>query len=167
MKKFNQKGISLVTLTVAIVLMIIITSILIYNAQIGAKVKTLNKMYNDIEVLSDKIATYYSTYGAIPVSIKYNNAEVIQTIENAQQLSPNDNENYYVIDLSALENLSLNYGREYEGVTQDNATDKSDIYIINEQSHHIYYVKGITLDNIKYYTNDTDDKIDLYIENKE
>ena len=166
MKKFNEKGISLVTLTVAIVLMIIISSVLIYNAQVGTKVKNLNKMYNDIEVLSDKISTYYSTYGAIPASIKYTNTNAIQTISDSKQLSPNDNENYYIIDLSALENFSLNYGREYEGINETNVNDKSDIYIINEQSHHIYYVKGITLDNIKYYTNDTDDEINLYIENQ-
>lgn len=162
MNKSKEKGISLITLSIAIILMIIITSMLVYNAQTGTKVKALNKMYSDIEVLSDKIITHYSSYGAIPASIPYNNQSVIQQIDNSKQLSPNDNENYYIIDLSALENLSLNYGRDYEGINSENASSKEDIYIINEQSHHIYYVKGIVLDNVTYYTNDLDDEINLY-----
>lgn len=162
MNKSKEKGISLITLSIAIILMIIITSVLVYNAQTGTKLKALNKMYSDIEVLSDKIITYYSNYGAIPASISYNNLSVIQQINNSKQLSPNDNDNYYIIDLKELENLSLNYGRDYEGINSDNASSKEDIYIINEQSHHIYYVKGIILDDVTYYTNDLDDEINLY-----
>lgn len=164
MSKSKEKGISLITLSIAIVLMIIITSVLVYNAQTGVKVKILNQMYNDVQLLSDKILTYYSNYGAIPALTKYDNVSVIGKIEKSGQLSPNDNENYYIIDLSALENLSLNYGRDYENVkvNSKNASNIEDIYIINEQSHHIYYVKGIILDNVTYYTNDLDDEIDLY-----
>jgi type II secretory pathway pseudopilin PulG len=164
MKITDQKGVSLVILTVAVILMIIITTILVYNAQTGVKVKALNQMYNDVQTLSDKIATYYSKNGAIPASIEYNNTEVILNIKNSNQLSPNDNDNYYIIDLSAIENLSLNYGRDYETTNSDNANNKTDIYIINEQSHHIYYVKGIALDGVTYYTNDLDDEINLYFE---
>ena len=165
MNKFNEKGISLVTLTIAIILMIIITSILVYNAQTGVKLQALNKMYNDIEVLSHKISTYYLNYAAIPASIKYNNLSNIELIRKSGQLSPNDNDNYYVIDLAAIENLSLNYGLDYKNTTEDNSNTKSDIYIINEQSHHIYYVKGIVFDNRTYYTNDVDDEVNLWTEN--
>ncbi len=165
MNKFNNKGISLTTLTVAIVLLIIITSILVYNAQTGTKLKKLNEMYNDVELLTDKISIYYSKYAAIPVAIPYENQSKINQIKENLQLSPNDNDKYYIIDLSALENVTLNYGRDYKEVTKDNANTKEDVYIINEQSHHIYYVKGIILDGISYYTNDRDEKIDLMFEN--
>ena len=164
MNKSNEKGVSLIILTIAIILIVIITSILVYNAKTGVKLEKLNKMYNDIQVLSDKISTYYSNYGAIPASIKYDNSSIVDTIKKSGQLSPNDNDNYYIRDLGAIENLSLNYGLDYKDVTELNASIKSDIYIINEQSHHIYYVKGIELDDKIYYTNDVDDKIDLWSE---
>ena len=34
-----------------------------------------------------------------------------------------------------------------------------DVYIINKDSHHIYYVKGINFDGKWYYTNENDDEI--------
>ena len=162
MYKNKESGISLITLTVAIILLIIITSMLIYNAQTGTKLKSLNEMYNDIAILTDKINVYYSNYGAIPANIEYTNTNAIQQIKDSGQLSPNDNDVYYVIDLSAIGNLTLTYGLEYKNITKENANQKEDIYIINEQSHHVYYVLGITFDNATYYTNELEDNVELY-----
>ena len=104
----NNKGITLVTLILAIVIMFIISSILIYNAQTGTETKVLNSMYNDVKTLKDRIDIYYSRYGALPiVSTKYTN------IDNIKGINANDNENYYVIDLESLENLTLTYGKDY------------------------------------------------------
>ena len=52
---------------------------------------------------------------------------------------------YYTIKLDELENLSLNYGFEYTKLGEDR-------YIINEESHVIYYYKGIAYDGLKYHT---------------
>ena len=60
-------------------------------------------------------------------------------------MSINDGEIYYTIDLEELENPSLNYGDGYRSCA-------SDRYIINEDSHVIYYVKGITYDGKEYHT---------------
>lgn len=162
MYKNKESGISLITLTVAIILLIIITSMLIYNAQTGTKLKGLNEMYNDIAILTDKINVYYSNYGAIPASIEYTNTSIIQQIKDSGQLSPNDNDVYYVIDLSAIGDLTLTYGLEYKNITKENANQKEDIYIINEQSHHVYYVMGLTFDNTTYYTDELEDNVELY-----
>lgn len=154
MKKYN-KGITLITLTVAVCILIIISGMLIYNAKNGIKMRNVKLMKNDIELLNDKINSYYVKYGAIPAEIEY-----IGNINFEPQ--PNDNEKYYVIDLNALENVTLNYGLDFKNITtSDDTISYNDVYIINEQSHHIYYVHGVEMDEIIYYTNDTDEYVEI------
>ena len=50
-----------------------------------------------------------------------------------------------------LDGLILNYGKGYDTVwTQNKCTN--DIYVVNEQSHNVYYMLGIEFDNKVYYT---------------
>lgn len=143
--KNNCRGVTLIALTVAVVILVIISSILIYNAKNGIKMRNIKMMQNDIEILNDQINAYYIKYGAIPASQQY-----MEDVSRFKQL--NDNDIYYIIDLSALEGLTLNYGANEE---------KDDVYIINEQSHHIYYAKGLEIDGVWYYTNDIDENVEL------
>lgn len=104
----TDKGITLIILIISIIIMIIISSMLIYNAQTGSKMKALNDMYKDIEVLKDRIDIYYSKYGTLPIlNTKYTNVNGIKGI------NINDNDNYFVIDLESIENLTLTYGKDY------------------------------------------------------
>lgn len=143
----ENKGITLVTLILAIVIMLIISSILIYNASTAAKTKALNNMYNDINALNNKIQIYYSKYGEIPV-IK----EQYTNIDSIKSINQNDNDKYYVIDLEILENVILSYGKDYQTYKQQANIGLTDIYVINEQSHNIYYIKGVQVDEATYYT---------------
>lgn len=143
----ENKGITLVTLILAIVIMLVISSILIYNSSTATKTKALNIMYNDINDLAVKIEIYYSKYGEIPII-----NELYTNVNNIDSINQNDNENYYVIDLETLENVKLSYGKDYESYKQDKNQELKDIYVINEQSHNIYYIKGIQVDEITYYT---------------
>ncbi len=150
MKRINlreNKGVTLSTLVIAILLMTIITSIIIYNTIAGANTRALNNMYNDITILKDRIDVYYSKYGTIPVlEGEYTNTK------NIQNINSNDNDKYYVIDLEALENLTLTHGDGYTRYKQVQSSYITDIYVINEQSHNIYYVRGVVLDGNTYYT---------------
>lgn len=143
----GNKGITLVTLILAIVIMLIISSILIYNASTATKTKALNSMYNDINALTNKIQIYYSRYGEIPV-IK----ELYTNVDSVKYINQNDSDKYFVIDLEALENVTLSYGKDYSKYKQDAKSELTDIYVINEQSHNIYYIKGVQVDEITYYT---------------
>ena len=156
MKKIkNNKGIALVSLTIAIIILIVLTSMLIYNARNGIKLRTLKMMQNDIDLLSNEINSYYVKYGDIPAEIEY-----LGSINFEKQ--PNDDDKYYVIDLSAFENISLNYGLDFNNITSSTDTlDYNDVYIVNKQSMHVYYAKGIEMDGIMYYTNDEDEEIKL------
>jgi len=155
----NSNGISVLSLAIFIVVLVIITNIIIYSVSGNLKVANLKNMQNDIENLSGKIINYYSEYGAIPISKMYTNVEHLKSLEN-----PNGEDiqgNFYVIDLELLDNLTLNYGKDYESIrgnsslTQEEINRLKDIYIINEISYNIFYVDGIEIDNEVYYTNFT------------
>ena len=119
-----------------IVIAIAIFSILIVSINNGVNLSKLNSMNHDINVLEDSIALYYLNNGNIPIKDKIN-------FEHS--INPNDNNSYYKNDLSKLENIYLNYGK---------MKNEQDFYIINEESHTIYYFSGVEYKGKIYYTKD-------------
>ena len=156
----NSKGVTLVTLIVTIIVLLIVSNVTIYSVKNNLGIEKLKNMQNDIENLSDKISAYYNQYGTLPIiNEEYTN---INEIKDAGLISATvDKGKFYIIDLSSLENLTLTYGKDFKNV--NNTSDKNtlkDIYIINETSHNIFYVKGIKSDGEMYYTNYTADQVD-------
>ena len=136
----NNKGITLVALVITITIMGIILGIALSNMDTGADIRNYNNMCADIELLEAKVREYYNNNRSIPIT-----GEAIPGVAGIldTQKSSRDNENYYQIDLSRIYNVSLNYG----GGSQSN----HDIYDINEQSHEIYYLKGVALEGTLCY----------------
>ena len=156
----QEKGITMIALVVTVMILLIITNVLIYNAQDSMHIKALTNLYNDIELLKEKVSEYYERYGEIPAKIKYTN---LSDLENAKILSKNnDIGDFYVIDLEAMQGITLNYGKDYEQIknNEEKANEYKNIYIINKNSHNIFYVQGITIkeNDIQktYYTNYTE-----------
>ena len=165
MKKFkNNKGVTLVALAIAVAVIMILTNVIVYNAIDGLRANKLRNLQTDIENLRDKVSNYYAQYGAIPVKYKYTNTDNINKIDSIS--SATDTGEFYVIDLSAMENVTLNYGRDYEKIgtdpytTEDRISELTDIYIINTDSHNIFYVAGIETNGEIYYTDYTKDNKD-------
>lgn len=160
-KKVNSaKGISLVSLAVSVAILIILANVLIYNISDNLKLEKLKKMQNDIENLRDKVSHYYSQNGKIPASVQYTN---INELKEAGVISTAvDIGDFLVIDLSAVDNLTLNYGQDFEKINGNTGdiNNYTDIYIINAASHNIFYVAGIKVDNDVFYTDYTADEID-------
>ena len=159
----QNRGVSLASLAIAIIILIIITNMLVYYAKDNVYVKSLTNMYNDISNLREKISNYYSIYGDIPVKMKYENSKVINNLQTAGIIGANDKiDEFYVIELSALDGLTLNLGEDYKKIknkevtTQDEINNLRDIYIINKNSHNIFYANGVSGGDGKYYY--TDDK---------
>lgn len=144
----KNKGITLVSLVVTIVMMLIIISTTSYISFERFKINQFNKMKNDIELLSDRVGNYYLKNSELPI-LKDKNNNNIKYIYTT--LDFGNTEDYYIINLSAMENIALNYGAGFEKV---NLSD--DVYVININSHVIYYARGIEYNNIVYYsiTND-------------
>lgn len=143
----SNRGITMLSLIITVVVMIIIAGTTVYTASNRNKVNDFKKMQTDIELLNDKVSNYYIKYGGIPI-LQKDNTKVLYTYTKLDfDKNVNDDENYYIIDLAAIGNVTLNYGKE--GFDSPNTSD--DVYIINNATYTIYYVKGIEYSDGKVY----------------
>lgn len=160
MEKINlksSKGITMISLAITIVLILLLTSTIIYNVPDYIETKDLKDLQNDIMVIEEKVKNYYAKNNIVPGKLQY-----VWTI--------NPTKIYYVVDLQLLEGLTLSYGNEgYEAynnvrtaVTNGTITDEQkteinnikDIFIMDIETLDVYYVKGLTVDGVTYYTYD-------------
>ncbi len=154
----KEKGVTMVALVITVIILLILTSMLVYNATDSVHIKALTNLYNDVELLREKVSEYYNEYGKIPAKVKYTNKDELSSVLS----SKNDTGDFYVIDLEAMKGITLNYGKDYEKIKNDeqNADTYTDVYIINENSQNIFYVQGIkiTQNNTTktYYTDYTE-----------
>lgn len=147
----NNKGITMIALVVTVIIMAILLTVVNYGSEKGLEMKQLNNMYADILILEEKISLYYLNNGKLPLKSKINviNTEIINN-------NPNNGADFYEIDINLLSNVSLNNMKDSRNV--------SDKYIINAQSHTVYYIKGVRLDGVAHYTIPEDyQEVDLSI----
>ncbi len=166
----DERGITLITLVIMVLLMAIITGMMGTQSKTSLQLSNLTKLQNDIEALNDRIAVYYVQNGDIPKLDPENTAFQVQKskLEEVMKLkfkevmnnssdfevrmedlnNTDDGEIYYTINLSKLDNLSLNYGAGYK------SSSSGDRYIINEKTHRIYYLRGALYNGIVYHTAD-------------
>ena len=161
----KNKGVTLVSLTIVITVLLILTGVIIYNVQDSLGVGNLQEMQNDIQNLRDLISDYYAENGKIPAKLKYTNEANIEKIRATGVISEKvDIGDFYIIDLKELENLTLNNGEDYKKITdtttEEEASQYEDIYIVNETSQNVFYVAGIQLDNEIFYTDYTSEDVD-------
>ena len=156
----KNRGITLISLSIAVIILLIITAMIVYSAKDSMYIKNLTNMQNDIANLRNKVSLYYLKYGNIPVKTEY---EDISNLEKGNILGVNDTGKFYIIELEKLEGLTLNYGEDYERYKTNGYTyspELTDIYIMNEDSHNIFYVKGIRVTENNetkiYYTDYTE-----------
>ena len=145
---FNNKGITLVSLVITIILILIVSSTTINVSYKRFEINSFNKMKNDLELLADKVSNYYLQTGNIPVVLDSSGNKVQYTFTTLDfDKDSADNSVYYILDLEAMNGLLLNYGKS----GFENLNTSEDVYVINEQSHVIYYVKGIKLNEKLYH----------------
>lgn len=146
----NDKGVTMIALIISIIIMAILLTVVNFGSESGLEMRNLNNMYADILILEEKISLYYLEHGEIPITgtnLPIVNEEILKN-------NPNNNELFYAIDMSKLDNITL-----YNMKDQRNSSDR---YIINAQSHTVYYQKGVRIDDKSYYTIPEDyQKIDL------
>lgn len=147
----NNKGIALITLIVAVLMMLVISSIIIYNSTSHYKMSNLNNMYNDIKLLNDQVFLYYSKNNQLPIIYEDYNWVLNSNITGEYSL-----EYFRIIDIDQMnKNIksNLNYGDDYYSKKYEEENYQAeDIYIINTLTHQIFYVKGIQVEGITYYT---------------
>ena len=157
----NDKGVTLIILTITIIVLLIITGITINNSKSQLIIKKVNNLYSDIDSISTKVSDYYLKNNSLPVfdnNIYLNSSSELGTLiekngGDKSVINANDDGPYYVLNLSKLENLTLNFGSEYKKWNDTSTSNMyQDLYIINGVTHQIYYPKGIKYGNNIYYT---------------
>lgn len=154
----QEKGITMITVTIAVIILLVITGILMFNAKDAIYIRNYNNLKNDIDVLRDKIASFYNQNGSIPAKAQYLDLSVdMNSILNQEE--SNNKDEFYVIDLQVLDGLTLNYGKDYEKVKDLTTVSDyySDLYIIHKTTHNIFLVGGIIVqdgDTSKIYFTD-------------
>ena len=163
----NEKGVTLIVLTITIIVLLIITGIMISNSKSQLAIKKVNNLYADIDAISTKVSDYYLKNNSLPVfSNVYLNSSnelgllLIANGGDKSVINSNDDGPYYVLDLSKLDNLTLNYGNDYQN-WNDTSTFQTyqNLYIINDVTHQIYYPQGITYKEETYFTKNVNAEI--------
>ncbi|MBO4815625.1 MAG: hypothetical protein J5507_01485 [Clostridia bacterium] len=126
----TEKGVTLVSLIMTIIILSILSTITITTIKSSNNVAPYNKMIADISLLEDKILIYYNKNGEIPKK------------ENTYIPIPEET-TYYEIDLNKLENVTLNFGTD--------ESDEDDRYFVNNNLK-VYYKKGIKKLGETYHT---------------
>ena len=160
MKLGNNKGVTLITLSITIAILLIISGITINYTTRYIYLDKLNKMTSDIEMINVAISDYYMENNSLPTfSPKYlEDRSDLETLIKSKGgkidcINSDDSGGYYVIDLSNLDNLTLNYGREYKNCSNTSVPKSyTDLYIINKVTHQIYYPQGIQYNGMVYFT---------------
>lgn len=153
----NEKGVTLMILSITIIILLIITGITFSGSIDKLEMKNVSILYNDIEAINTKVSDYYLNNNSLPVyeTPYINNSEEFKQLlvsngGSEDMVNPNDGDNYYVINLSKLENLTLNYGRDY--LNWNGSSSYQDLYIINDVTHQIYYPMGIKYNGNVYFS---------------
>ena len=126
----NQKGITLAYLIITIIILGILSTIAITSFKNSDDVGKYNKMIADITILKDKVLVYYNKNKEIPII-----ANTSETIDGVT---------YSKIDITKLENVTLNNGYSNE---------EGDYYLINNNLE-IYYKKGAEKSGHTYHTDE-------------
>lgn len=130
----NNKGISLASVLITVVLMIIILSSIIYSNSRTNEIKEAMLINSDIEELTKKVEMYYLEKGTLPL-LEDANYNYNTTTERGTNVI------YYKLQISLLDNLNLNNKENIQ--TNNLLTENDQWYVINKQTHTIYFVKYI------------------------
>lgn len=139
----SEKGVTLISLVVTIVVMMILVISITSSLSTSTELKRFNEVKEDIVTLTEEVKVYYLNNGTLPIDTSTKIALNI----SSDMKNVNDGGNYYPIKIDLLD-VELNNG---EGNKQKNYTT-TDLYVVDDVSLTVYYVNGITINGITYYT---------------
>jgi len=135
----SNKGITLTYLIITLIVLSILTGTILISTDGATKLKRITNMYNDLEILEEQVNIYYNENNKLPTSKRIAEDFIILL---GDKRNSNDDNNYYLIDINLLADINLNYGK---GKTE------LDYYVVNAQSHTVYYLQGVNLNGVIHY----------------
>ena len=130
----TNRGITLTSLVAAIIIMLILTATIITNTYTGSDYKKYKLMCADVNMLEDKCVIYKNKYGDLPI-LDGEGAQVVSNLPTGT----NDLHEFWKIDKTKLDNITLNYGKE------------EDVFIIDTTTLEVFYLNGIEYNGEIYY----------------
>lgn len=191
----NTKGITLISMILTVIVLLIIVGTISYSSRNSLQKKKLDNFFNDIDALNDAVSVYYIKNGVLPVyysnydvngnQVEYKEINIDNTYLNIPKFDYDDVTSYYILDISKLENISLNnYNNVPKNIDSENidsgnffsnkAQDEKalrdsigkGIFVINSSSHMVYYTNPIKVAGNTYYTKNTNyNKIPTFSKN--
>lgn len=157
----NENGITLIVLVIIVIVLSLISIPVVINTTNITQFNKYSRFKEDIDNLRESVSVAFFDKEIKDIGPKYNGSvDFLKGMQNDQNVkNPNDNENYYVININEVNlyltvNMTdLNNGSGNYGISEDEIayTGTDDVYIINEQSRTIYYVKGVQYNGYTYY----------------
>ncbi len=143
----SENGITLIALAVTVIVMIIISVGLSATMTTNIEMKNYNKFKEDIITLSEATKLYYLNNGTLPVAMD----KVLTSIDvPSKDKNPNDNDKYYYIDMRLIPDAETYFGEGNKDGTF--TSDDNDLFVVNEKSLTVYYLKGAVLNGERHYT---------------
>ncbi len=142
-----KKGITIASLAIAVLLLAIFTSMVLYtNSDV---LKETNKTKFAIEILDIQTKTdnYYIASGTYPIGEeKEFNISKLKEEEREQikgESIVDEKFTVYVLNINALGIKNSLYG---------NNKGENDVYVLSKTTGRVYYLKGVQYNNIRYYS---------------
>ena len=140
-----KKGISLTTVVIAIsVMMILITSVSVIGSS-AINSANFEEYKSVIERVADELNIYVTENKSLPIKNEAVSANNLGSdfVENLKENNDLLN-NLYVIDISKLDDYNFEKGK---GTISD-----KDVFVVAENSHNVYYLKGFKYRGKVYFT---------------
>ncbi len=150
-----KKGISLVSLTVVIIVMVILAGIVVVTGLGSVESANINQFALEILNIQTAVDEYHYKYNKYPVkeNITVNTSDINSNSLNqfSSETIADNQIALKTLDLSLIGMNELEYG---------NNNEDNDIYVVSETTGKVYYLAGLEYEGIVYYTL-TDDLYEL------
>lgn len=134
----NERGVTIITVTLMIIVITIILSVVTFYARNSIQMEQFGNMRADIEEIENKVHLYYlENNGALPISSEKNSERLLHRTDmmgDEEFFNPNDSDDYYKVDTARL-NVNIAYDTTY---------------YINEATHTVYAIDPIKLAGKSY-----------------
>ena len=139
----NEKGITLIVLIIVIIVIAILTASITTGVSSSMESRNYANMQEDLKNLKEAMKLYYEKNGKLPDMSVQSGVSFSGSEKNTY-----DNSTYYYIDPGAMYDAGIDYDRLTYGKQEG---DVRDIYVVNQKSLEVYYLKGINMAGTTYH----------------
>lgn len=142
-----KKGISLSVLSVIIVIMVILTTTVTTTGSMALNNSKKMKFASEIAFVQEMVDKYINDKSDYPISniveVDLSNVTANSIVQFDDEIKNGNVITLYEIDFSLLGKTDLIYGTK---------EDAKDIYALSKDTGRVYYIKGLKVRDITYYT---------------